>query len=78
MNKLQCELQDLTQNTDMEMESISKDMQATIDKSTGDFTAKKAELNTQINTLVPEMIKTTEDNKQVRMKGSNRDRKGCS
>jgi len=65
LNKLQCELQDLTQNTDMEMESISKDMQATIDKSTSDFTAKKADLQTQINTVVPEMAKTTEENKQV-------------
>lgn len=66
LNKLQNELHDLTQNTDMEMESISKDMSSTIDRSTSDFTTKKTELMTKINTIAPEMAKANEEHKQVK------------
>jgi len=67
LTKLQAELNDLTQNTDHEMEVIYKEMRATVDKSTQEFTTKKQDLLQRISKEVPRMAKEVEENKQREM-----------
>jgi len=63
MSKLTSELTDLNHSTDNEFQKINNDLKSEVDTFTEDHTKRKEEITNKINSLLPEILKTAEDNK---------------